>query len=56
VKKGISLEQKLEALKDCILAALYKMWLYNIVVGYTAVGDCNSVLCSAEVQMKVCKK
>ena len=48
-KKVISLEQKLEALKDYIRAALYKKWLNNIVVGHIAVGDCNreGTLCSA---------
>lgn len=60
------MEQKLEALKDCILVALYKKWLYNIVVGYTAVGDCNreEKLCSArgsnegmqEIKKKIMKK
>jgi hypothetical protein len=49
VKKVVSLEQKLEALKDYIQAALYKKWLNNIVVGHIAVGDCNreGKLCSA---------
>jgi hypothetical protein len=49
VRKVVSLEQKPEALKHYIQAALYKKWLNNTVVGHTAVGDCNreGQLCSA---------
>lgn len=53
------MEQKLEALKDCIQTALYKKWLNNIVVGHIAVGDCNREEKNCvlpEIQMKVCKK
>jgi hypothetical protein len=41
IKKVISLEEKLEVLKDYIQAALYRKWLNNIVVGHIAVDHCN---------------
>jgi len=66
MKKVVSLEQKLEVLKDYIQAAIYKKWLNNIVVGHTAVCDCNreGKMCAArgsnegtqEIKKKIMKK